>query len=273
MDNASAASIVGSTSDEFLADDAENEAPGVPLALENTAPIDIAFNNEIKLRVTIAETAGKSGAHTKFKLQYFTSSTFSESVYDAKEIWECTATSTWCYADGGGIDNGVITSKILSDSDTCVGGAGVGCGTHNESATSTSSFTHTSSAATEFEFTIVHAGARINTTYYFRSYDVTNDAAIPLGGGKSYPSLSTEGASITFSTVGVPVGTTTEGIVTDIATSPTLIDFGNLPVGRTAPSNSRNPVKIRTHGPNHGTVSEASCQIPSYSRMNSAAAS
>jgi hypothetical protein len=213
------------------ADDAENETPSVPLANENTAPIDITFNNEIKLRMTIAETGGKAGANTKFKLQYSTSSTFAAGVFDAKEIWECTATSTWCYANGGGVDNATIQSKILSDSDICTGGAGNGCGTHNESGTSTSSFTHPAGAATEFEFTIAHAGARINTTYYFRAYDVTKSEAVTLGGGESYPSLSTEGASITLTTIGLPAGTTTEGVTLDVASTPTSIDFGSLPVG------------------------------------------
>lgn len=206
-------------------DDEENETPASPLAGENTAPADIANQEVAKLRLTIKETGGDDGKDIKFKIQFSEHSDFSQDVYDAVEIGDCAATSTWCYADGGGIDNEIITTKLLSDADSCSGGVGKGCGTHNESGVSISTFKHKKSTATEFEFTIRQAGAKTNIVYFFRAYDTTNNKAVPLAEGKNYPSLSTQGTFLVFNVSGLPSGTATEGIVTDIGTTPSDISF------------------------------------------------
>ena len=131
----------------------------------------------------------------------------------------------------GGVDNAVVDATVLTDSDACASGVGDGCGTHNEAATTTSSFSHTALASTEYEFTIEHAGADVNVTYFFRLYDVVNDAPIVASSTATYPSLLTEGAALTFSISGLTSGTVTEGITTDITSTPTTIPFSTLPIG------------------------------------------
>lgn len=83
-------------------------------------------------------------------------------------------------------------------------------------------------AAAEHEFTLKRAYAESNTTYYFRLYDWVSNQ--PVTSSTSLPSLSTEGAALSFSATGVPAGTTTEGIVTDITTTATSVSFDNIPL-------------------------------------------
>ncbi len=212
-------------------DDADSVLPVTPLANENTSPIDISNDNEIKLRVTAAEVEGAPGSNVKFKLQYSELSDFSGAVYDVAASSTCqgqatTTSNIWCYADGAGVDNAFISSSTLSDADSCVGGTGDGCGTHNEAATTTSSLAQPSFSKMEFEFTIRNDGARANAVYYFRLYDVTNDVAVAAS--SSYPSLQVEGATLTFSVTGLESGTSTAGIVTDVTTSATSVSFSPI---------------------------------------------
>jgi hypothetical protein len=117
--------------------DETNETPTTALAAENTAPTGVANDNSIKLRWTIRELAGISSTSFKTKLQYSQQADFSSGVYDVVEIGSCAASSSWCYADGAGTDNALITTSVLSTSDSCVASVGTGCGTHNESGVST----------------------------------------------------------------------------------------------------------------------------------------
>lgn len=208
--------------------DEENETPSSALAAENTAPIDIEDQDVIKLRVSIAETAGFGMEGPKFSLQFSTSSDFSTGGYDVAAPYACDG-GTWCYADGGGADNALIQTRLLTDADTCTGSAGAGCGSHNESATSTALHTHEASAIAEYEFTVKQSGAAINTVYFFRLVERVSSTTIPLNTGEAYPSLVSGGASLMFTINGLTSGTTTEGVTTDIATTPTAIDFGTLP--------------------------------------------
>ncbi len=208
-------------------DDEANETPVTPLAAENVAPANIANQNIIKLRLTI-KTASIGGKDIKYKLQFSEYSDFSQGVNNIVEIGSCTGNSLWCYADGGGVDNGIIATKVLTDADACSGGVGNGCGTHNESGTSASTFNHKNDAATEFEFTIKQAGSRANATYFFRAFDVTNNKAVPLNTGEAFPSLSIEGTALTFTIDGLGAETETEGITTDVATTPTAVFFGTI---------------------------------------------
>lgn len=211
-------------------DDANNETPSAPLAAENTAPASVTDLNEIKLRITIAESASIGTENVKLRLQYSTSSIFSSGGYDVAEAWNCSGSSLWCYADGGGVDNAVITTGVLSDSDSCVASVGDGCGTHNESGTSTSFYTHPQGAVTEYEFTIQQSGAAPNTVYFFRVFDAVSSSTVPLNTGESYPSLSTEGGQLTFTIAGLEVATSTEGIITDVETTAVAVPFGTLPL-------------------------------------------
>src|SRR4029079_4747007 len=134
----------------------------------NTAPINIANGNSIKLRVTVKDVKNTAQSNARFKLQYSEYSDFSTSTYDVIATSSCMASSTFCYADGGGSDNGVITTKVLSDADSCASSVGNGCGTHTESPLSLTGFTHPANAATEYEYTIQPAGPHVNRVYYFR---------------------------------------------------------------------------------------------------------
>jgi hypothetical protein len=212
-------------------DDENNETPSSALADENTAPIDIENTNILKLRITAQEISGHTGQDVKFKLQFSRYSDFSAEVADVVATSTCTDNSLWCYADAAGIDNATVTAKVLSDVDACSLGVGNGCGTHNESSSMPSTFVQQANAATEYEFTIQHAGARTNTTYFFRLYDAVQDAAIEINTGETYPSLSTEGSNLSSSISGLSSGTVTEGVTTDITTTPTSVPFGVLPIG------------------------------------------
>jgi hypothetical protein len=59
-------------------------------------------------------------------------------------------------------------------------------------------------------------------------YDVTNDIVVTPDASSTNPSLATQSATLTFSISGVGAGSSTEGIVTDVATTPTSIPFGSL---------------------------------------------
>ena len=211
-------------------DDDTNETPASALEAENVAPTNIGSQNIVKLRLTVIATSSISAEGVKFKAQYSTASDFSSNVYDVTEQGTCNGNSTWCYADGAGIDNGIITTKTLSDADACSGSVGSGCGTHNESGVSTSTFVHVASAATEYEFTIKPVTVAPNTVYFFRLYYVPGEVGVPLDSGASYPSLSTSGTDLTFSINGLPSATTTEGVTTDINTSSEGVAFGALPL-------------------------------------------
>lgn len=206
-------------------DDAQNETPTAPLANENVAPIDIDVNNPIQLRTTLQESNGAVGTNVRFRLQFSESPTFATSTY-VSEIGSCTNLSYWCYENGGGTDDVLIQSKVLSDANACSAQVGNGCGVHNETGTTSSTFDHQINAATEFAFTIKSSGARVNRVYYFRAYNTVNNTPVPLAQGKSYPSLTTKGASLVFTTTGISTGQLIEGVTTDITTTPTTIPFG-----------------------------------------------
>jgi hypothetical protein len=129
------------------------------------------------------------------------------------------------------VNNALISSSTLSDADPCIGSVGVGCGTYNESGLPGGSYTHVAGAAAEHEFTVSQEGALPNTVYYFRTYDVTNNQPVLLGDTETYPSLSTKGASLVFTVLGMSAGTTTEGVITDIATTPIGVSFGDVSIG------------------------------------------
>ncbi len=220
--------------------DATNETPTTAMAGENVAPSNVANSSTIKLRITSVETANVAGSNIKFKAQYSQSSTFSPAS-DLVEAGNCTGNSTWCYASGGGADNSGITTLVLTDS--------VASGTHNTSGVSTSTFNPIASTTTEFEFTIKHAGALVNTTYFFRLFDTTNNRAVPLNTGKSYPSLVTAGAAFTFTVSGLNSGIVTEGVTTNATTTATGINFGSLAASTTIISAQR--LTMSTNAP-HG---------------------
>lgn len=226
--------------------DAEDETPSTPLAGENVAPSDIELDDVIALRISVAEAAALSTPGAKFKLQFATSSDFSDGAYDLAESWECEAASIWCYADGGGIDGALIDERLLTDADSCNGSVGAGCGIHIESGTTTATETHDAMAIAEYSFIIRQAGAAINTVYFFRLVDVVGSSTVPFADGEAYPSLVSGGSSLNFSINGIGSGVGTEGITTDVLTSSTAVDFGTLAEG--VPTNAAQRLTITTNG-------------------------
>lgn len=209
-------------------DDEENETPTTALAAENVAPASINNGDTIKLRIAVDETIDIGSAGVKFRVQFSTSSNFSEGVNWVDEAVSCTGSSKWCYGDGVDADNALITTALLTDSAYCVVNTGAGCGTHNESGTSTSSFTHQQGTTTEYEFTLEQSGAAANTVYFFRLFHTAGSSSVPYADGETYPSLSTGGATLSFTISGIASGATTEGVTTDVTTTPTSVPFGTL---------------------------------------------
>lgn len=214
-------------------EDAENETPVTPLASEINAPIEVQNGNEFALRVTVGQRKTVVGQDIKFKLQYDESPAFT-SPHDVVATSSCTATSTWCYVDGGGTDNATITTKVLSDANSCASGVGSGCGTHNESPTYTTGYTHLAGADTEFAFYLRHAAARAGAVYYFRLYEVFEDMPVAAASGETLPSLVAETPKLTLSISGLPSGTTTAGVMTTVSTTPSTVSFGSIPINTDA---------------------------------------
>jgi hypothetical protein len=208
-------------------DDEGSITPVTPLSAENVTPVDIINGQGLKLRVTVKETENISRDDVRFRLQFSEYSNFAV-VNDVVATSTCTATSTWCYANGGGVDNAKIASGTLSDAQGCVASVGDGCGTHNESPDIITGFRHKNSASVEYEFTIQSAGPRVNRVYYFRLYDITQDIPVAINASESYPSVATEGASLNFAMAGLTSGDIIEGVTLDISTTPTTLSFGAL---------------------------------------------
>lgn len=228
-------------------DDENSETPIDPLESENVAPSAVQNSNVIKLRVTVSENANIGQDATKFKLQYSDSTDFAI-VHEPVEVASCTGTSVWCYDLAGGTDNAVISTNLLTDSDSCAGGVGNGCGVHNTSGISTSTFRHTALTDREYEFTIVPSGAGPNSTYFFRLYDTVANVGVPLKSGATFPSLSTQGSELTFTIDGIASSTLAGGVTTNIDTTSTDIEFGTLPIGVSL--NAAQRLTVSTNAPN-----------------------
>jgi hypothetical protein len=210
-------------------DDETSLTPTSARAIEDVSPSSMEYNNAFKLRVVLREVSGANGLNVKFALQYSEYADFSQGVFTVTSTSSCSGKSLWCFYNGAGTDNAVISSKVISSADACSGGVGNGCGTYNESATPGSSFTQQKYANTEYEFTIRHDGARSNRVYYFRVYNLTYNEAVVPAATYSYPSLVTEGATLTFAINGLNKNTSTAGITTDATTTSNSIAFGSLP--------------------------------------------
>src|SRR5262249_52350382 len=65
----------------------------------------------------------------------------------------------------------------------------------------------------------------------FRLFDQAASSAVPLDAGEQYPSLSTQGGTLTFSIDGVASSTSSGGATTNIDSTSTDVPFGTLPIG------------------------------------------
>jgi hypothetical protein len=207
-------------------DDENNVTPTSPLAAERVAPSNISNGNALKLRVSVAEIESADGENIKFNLEYSEYADFRDGGTLVTASTSCSGNSLWCYFDGGGSDNEIIESTLLSGVDSCVAGVGDGCGTRNEAAGLTSTYDQPALTTAEHEFTLQHDGARANAVYYFRLVDATN--GVDLLASSSYPSLMVEGPLLTFNVAGLSAGTVTEGITTDVTANATGLEFGSL---------------------------------------------
>jgi hypothetical protein len=218
-------------------DDETNETPITALAATNTAPINVADGDIMKLRINVREANGENGVAQKFKVQYSTYSDFSSGVNDAVATSSCLAASGWCYGDGIDDDNDALSTRVLLGSTTA-------SGTHNEG-TSTTTFGPLASTRTEFEYTLKRSGGSSNTTYYFRLYDLNHSRPVPLYSGASYPSLSTDGTDLTVVVSGIATSTVTEGVTTSVGSSPTTIPFGTIAIA--ASSTAAHRIDVTTN--------------------------
>ncbi len=211
---------------QFFADET-SLTPSTDLAPENITPSGIDNDDVVKLRVSLAETAGAPGNNVKFKVQFSEYPDFIE-AFDVVATSTCLENSLWCYADGAGVDNAIIQNAVLSDTFACVGGVGVGCGTYNEGTNPlTATFDHQAYTTSEFEFTLQNAGARVNAIYYFRLVNLAEDELVLAS--TTLPSVLAAASSITATSSAVSAGVTVDGHTSDVATTPTLIPFGEVP--------------------------------------------
>lgn len=259
-------------------DDAQQNTPVIPYAAENVAPSAVPYNDPLKLRITV-NNLGSDYSNLKFRLEYSTSSDFSTNVYFVGEQGTCSTTVIWCYAPGGGNDNGVIAETLLSDPQACSGGVGNGCGSYNKSGTSTSPFFMFASQRKEFDFTIKQTDAPQSTIYYFRLSDNVTGIPVPLNTGETYPSLMVSGGTLSFSIGGLASGASTEGVTTDVTTLPTSVPFGTLPIGTartaahrlTVSTSAGSGYKIYTYQ-RQGLLSPSAREIPPILTTNDAPA-
>jgi hypothetical protein len=103
---------------------------------------------------------------------------------------------------------------------------------HVESDIYYNGFTHGASRKVEYEYALKYTNVYLNfgKVYYFRLYDVANSEAVLVNTGFSMPTLAGESARVTLTTGGVALGTTIDGITTDVTTTATSINYGSLPV-------------------------------------------
>ena len=203
------------------------ETPTAPLEAENVAPIEVAYDQDITLRLAIAETKNVPNPTTKFSLQYSEEADFS-SFSAVKPTADCDEKTTeWCYTAGVGVDNTPISTALLGGV-TCTTGAEAGCGSHNNTATASSTHLHSGKTTQEYSFAIKQKRAKLNTVYYFRLFDEVSEEVVPLADGADYPSLVTEGAKLVLTVEGLPAGTTTAEVVTNVEATPNSIGFGKL---------------------------------------------
>jgi hypothetical protein len=211
-------------------DDETNATPTTSLGGENVSPSNIANLNALKLRLVLKESSGADGVDVKFALQYSQFADFSQGVTTLTSTTSCGGSSQWCYFDGAGVDNQIISSSVISDADSCIAGVGAGCGTYNEGiSTTTATHDQTALTSTEYEFTLVQSGAAANRVFYFRLYNLAYDEVVNTAPTFSYPSLVTEGANLNFNVTGINSQTLIAGVTTDATTTPNSIIFGSIP--------------------------------------------
>ena len=160
--------------------DEEDVTPGTAYAAENTAPpIDeMGKNTRLKLRINISNTGGAAENDSRKKLQFTTD------ISNWIDVGATGSSSVWRYYNGGGDDNGVLPSVLLTDSST------TSTGIFNESSSnSPSNSDHPADTVVEFEYCVEAYNAAAGQVHIFRLYDQVLAAAISPESGKSNSTL------------------------------------------------------------------------------------
>ncbi len=207
-------------------------------------------NNGITLLATTTSTSITGWEDTPWYEVLFPYETFSATpgIVASKQTRNG-AEGGWVRYDNEDLDSAQFAMDEAANSNRAHTGESIGYLAFSQSGelyrAGTSNFTFAGATLKEFEFTVTHASARANTTYFFRLYDVGRSQDVTASTTTSYPSLSTEGASLTFTISGIDTGSSTEGIVTDITTTATSVPFGSLTVG--VPKNAAQRLTVSTN--------------------------
>jgi len=191
-------------------DDQASLTPNVALGGEQATPTGMYNHNQVRLRETVIETDGASQTGRK-RLQ------FSSDAVNFTDVGEIGSGAVWAYCNGGGTDDTLVPSLLLSTSNTF--------GPFVESGTAASSYTHSAYAAAEYDFCLQENNALVNTTYYFRMIDVVSGQVI-------YPDATYFWPNITISNHGLNLeidpNFSLSTINMDDAPGPTTGSFGNM---------------------------------------------
>lgn len=202
--------------------DALNETPSVPAASVDAPAPSVTNGSPMKLRIGLEEVAGVAGSDENYILQWSQVANFA-GVNPVLPQSRCTATSTFCYYNGGGGDGAALGASVL--------GFGYGAGVHIES-TSTL-FSAAANSSTEIEFTIQANLMHTGQLYYFRLYDAKRGRVVGYSSnvGAGNPGFTAEGATLSLSISGVNAGVPLAGIVTTATTTATSVPLGVIKQG------------------------------------------
>jgi hypothetical protein len=190
-------------------------------------------NNGILLEATTTSTSITGWTDTPWYEQAFFTEFLNAPGILASKQTRTGADGGWVRYDNADLDSVQLAMDELATPERAHPGESVAYLAFSESGllyddNGVSPFVFTANTNREFEFTIRHADAKPNQTYFFRVYDVTNNTPVVPTASSSYPSLSTEGASMSSTAVGITAGNTVEGVTVDVTTTPTSIPFGTL---------------------------------------------
>jgi len=206
-------------------------------------------NNGIELEATTTLESITGWSDTPWYEQVFTQSFIGIPGIVAKKQTRNGAEGGWVRYDNGDSDSVQFAIDERDDGERAHTTEVIAYLAHGEGGVlyrhGTSNFVYTATTKKEMEFTIMHNDAKTNVTYFFRLYDVNRDTPVSASTTMGYPSLSTEGAALTFTVGGVTQGSATEGITTDVTTTPTSVPFGTLTLG--TPKNAAQRLTVTTN--------------------------
>lgn len=156
-------------------DDHTPETPSISYAPENNTPNNMYNHNDIRLRLSIAETGGVSQTG-RIRLQ------FSSDGISYSDVGEIGSGAVWAYCDGGGADDNLVSSLLVSSS--------TNYGPFIESSTAASTFNHVAYQTAEFDYCLQENFAYTDSTYYFRAFHNTTGLPILPDSGYIQPNIN-----------------------------------------------------------------------------------